>query len=79
MGSRNFEIASVAIIATSVKNASPFWALREERSMIGTLGSTLTRVVTKIPKQCYPVRKLSRNIECVIAKLGANVTIANSF
>ena len=47
--------------------------------MIGTLGFILTRVVTKIPKQCYPVEKLSRKVEGVIAKLGANVTTAKSF
>ena len=47
--------------------------------MIGTLGSILTCVVAKISKQCYPVRKLSRNVEGVIAKLGANVTTAKSF
>ena len=47
--------------------------------MIGTLGFILTRVVAKIPKQCYPVEKLSRNVEGVIAKLGANVTTTKLF
>ena len=47
--------------------------------MIGILGSISTRVVAKIPKQCYPVEKLSQDVEGAIAKLGANVTTTKSF
>ena len=46
--------------------------------MIGTLGSILTRVVTKIPKQCCLVRELSQHIG-VTAKFRADATAAGLF
>ena len=48
--------------------------------MIGTLESIPDScLVAKIPKWCYFVQNLSRSVEGVVAKLGADVTVAESF